>query len=125
MTQRSKNRRREPRVTRRYPVRFWTRDWQGTGTVTNVSAGGLFVAAWPPVGRGEHFMFEAETERGAFAGAGEVTHVVGVAEKDARNAGMGVRLLAWADAVGVQHEPERVATPVDPDHTFGWSWRIW
>jgi hypothetical protein len=119
------SRRRASRVPRSYPVRFWTKDWQGAGTVTNVSAGGLFLSAWPPVEEGDKILFEADTDTGPYAGAGEVTHIVGVVENDADQSGMGVRLVDWADAVGVREVQERVSTPVDPDHSFGWSWRIW
>lgn len=120
-----RNRRRATRVPRSYPVRFWTEDWQGAGTVTNVSAGGLFLAAWPPVPAGDKLLLETETEAGPFAAAGEVTHIVGVVEHDAENSGMGVRLLDWVDAVGVPEVQERISTPTDPYYSFGWSWRIW
>ena len=125
MSKKQRNRRRASRVPRSYPVRFWTKDWQGAGTVTNVSSGGLFLSAWPPVEKGDKILFEADTEGGPYAGAGEVTHIVGVIEHDAEHSGMGVRLLHWPDTVGVTPVHERVSTPLDPDHSFGWSWRIW
>ena len=93
--------------------------------VTNVSTGGLFLSAWPPASEGDRVLFEADTDEGPIAGTGEVTHIVGVDSHEAANSGMGVRLLDWEEAVGVRAVKERVSTPLDPDHSFGWSWRIW
>lgn len=107
------DRRQAERITRRVPVRFWPRGEPvraRKGYTTNVSEGGLFIAAASPYRSGTRLRLEVGEATEAFAVEGRVAHSRRLAPElhALGQSGMGVELLTVAELVGelLGQEPE-------------------
>lgn len=107
------DRRQAERITRRVPVRFWPRGEPARprkGYTTNISEGGLFIAASSPYRSGTRLRLEVGEEAEAFSVEGRVAHSRRLAPElhALGQSGMGVELLTVAELVGelLGREPE-------------------